>query len=96
MAAVCTALLTRPAAFPGTGGSPGAPAPGTPSPSFSGSETLGAGLESLRAPSHQSADDPEAGPQLPAFSLVSTPGILFCEGSFSLINVGQFCLCGRP
>ena len=65
--AVCTALLTKATACSGNGGSPGVPAPGTPSPSFIGAETLGAGLESLRAPSHQSAsgsaEDPEAGRQ---------------------------------
>ncbi|CAK0785312.1 hypothetical protein CVIRNUC_008519 [Coccomyxa viridis] len=47
----------------GSGSSPRVPAPETPSPSFTGAETLGAGLESLRAPSQQSAstsaDDPE-------------------------------------
>ena len=78
--AVCTVLLTRPAAFPGTGSSPGVPAPETPSSSFTGAETLGAGLESLRAPSHQSAptsaEDPEAGRQLIASRPGSASGIL--------------------
>ena len=66
--------------YPGTGSSPGVPAPKTPSPSFTGAETLGAGLESLRAPSQQSAstptEDPEAGCQLLASCPGSTSGIL--------------------
>ena len=43
--------------------------PGTPSRSFTGNETLGAGLENLRAASNRSAsttpEDPEVGPPLP-------------------------------
>ena len=78
--AVRTILLTRTAAFPGTGGSPGVPAPETPLPSFTGAETLGAGLESLHAPSQQSAsasaEDPEAGRQLLASRPGSASGIL--------------------
>ena len=78
--AVCTVLLTRPAAVPGSGGSPGMPAPETPPRSFTGAETLGAGLESLRAPSQQSAsasaEDPEAGRQLLASRPGSASGIL--------------------